>query len=510
MRLIVVGGGFVVCCLISVALVSGGQTTGEASVFALEETSGFGLSGGHTCLCSDQAEPKVLYPPFSSAKPLYGVMRVDMEPGNQRSGTAYCFALDESGGTGAGYDCLYLDLDRDGNLATESPLTPLANPPAGALLMVPARSQQVCFRYVTFSSGTAATRVHSVETMPELVVPEQGPATLMFVATKARQGQIEIANRRYGVTLISRYPLGTRWDRPGVNIKFEPRSSLAHMPVGFGADWLMALHEINGTLWCLSATPAGDRLLVQPYRGDFGTLAIGSGRWPVWRKRMEGSLLAGDKIVRVGKDSPGEFSEPVASWRVPVGEYAPELLSVHYGPLYASISSNYHEEDTPRGKEVLARPLQIRKDQTCVLNFSRKAEVLFTRPVRNARIKPGAELTVYAVLVDPKLDIMIRDLRRKPSLHASPYLMAAVGAVVLIPLTLWLLAGKLRRRYPLLPLICVVGLVVLAAGMGALHAANAKLYPKRSDLSAYEVLNPRVTICRTNGEVVASGVMPFG
>jgi hypothetical protein len=85
-----------------------------------------------------------------------------MEPGNQRSGTAYHFALDESGGTGAGYDRLYLDLDRDGNLVDESPLTPLADPPAGALLTVPERSQQMCFRYVTFSSGTTATGVLSV------------------------------------------------------------------------------------------------------------------------------------------------------------------------------------------------------------------------------------------------------------------------------------------------------------------------------------------------------------
>jgi hypothetical protein len=66
------------------------------------------------------------------------------------------------------------------------------------------------------------------------------------------------------------------------------------------------------------------------------------------------------------------------------------------------------------------------------------------------------------------------------------------------------------RRYPYLPLICLVGLVVLAAGMGVLHVANAKLLPKTYDLSAYEVLNPRVTIRRADGKVVASGVMPFG
>jgi hypothetical protein len=510
MRSIVIGTGFAACCLMGIALAAGGRAIDATLVFPLEEVSGFGVSGGHTCLCSDQAEPKVIYPPFSSTRPLYGVLRVDMEPGNQRSGTPYHFALDESAGTGAGYDRLYLDLDRDNSLSTESPLTPLADPPAGALLTSSGPLQQVCFRYITFSSGTAATAVHSLETMPQLIVPDQGPATLMFVATKARQGQIEIASRRYGVTLVNRYPLSTRWDRPGINIKFEPRNSLAHMPVWFGADWLMALHEINGTLWGLSATPEGDRLLVEPYRGDFGMLSIGSARRFAWRKGLEGSLLAKDKIVLVGKDSPGEPREPVASWRVPVGEYAPESFHVHYGPLYVSLSSNYHVEDVPRGKEVLARPLQIRKDQTCVLDFSKKAEVLFTRPARSARVKPGDELAVYAVLVDPKLDIMIRDLRRKPSLAVSPYMMALIGAVALIPLTLGLLSGEVRRRYPLLPPICVAGLVVLAAGMGALHVANAKLHPQRSDLSAYEVLNPRVTICRANGKVVASGVMPFG
>ena len=50
------------------------------------------------------------------------------------------------------------------------------------------------------------------------------------------------------------------------------------------------------------------------------------------------------------------------------------------------------------------------------MDFSNKPEVLFAAPAKNSVFKPGDEVQVYAVLVDPVLDIMIsglNDMRQK-------------------------------------------------------------------------------------------------
>ena len=158
----------------------------------------------------------------------------------------------------------------------------------------------------------------------------------------------------------------------------------------------------------------------------------------------------------------------------------------------------------------MAYCLEVRKDRPCVLDFSNPAQVLFASPPRQTQVRPGDELTVNAVLVDPKLDIMIRDLRRKARQDVSPYMIATLAAIALIPLVAWLLVGRGGRRHRLLPVLSVVGLVVLAASMGALHLVNTMLHPKEAGLRGYDRLNPEVAICRANGEVVAAGTMPFG
>jgi hypothetical protein len=95
--------------------------------------------------------------------------------------------------------------------------------------------------------------------------------------------------------------------------------------------------------------------------------------------------------------------------------------------------------------------LTIRKDQPYVLDFSNKPGVLFASPPRDKTFKPGDEVEVKAVLVDPKLDFMIRGLEDTTRPKAD---------------------GQTRG----------------------------------SKLS----LDPKVLITRANGEKVAEGVMPFG
>ncbi|MEN6575479.1 MAG: hypothetical protein ABFD90_03985 [Phycisphaerales bacterium] len=495
----------VVCLVTGLSVALGGAVPDrDLAVFELREVAGFDVGYGHHCQCEDQADPNVTYPAFSSAKPLYSFARIDMEFGNYSSGVLYQLAMDESGGTGTGYDRLYIDLDRDGDLAEETPLTPMIDPPDAAQRKADWIAQQVCFGFVDLSGEGSG----SVQVLPRLTVSKEGYVRLALIPTQARRGEIEIAGRRFDVVLGNAYPVGTRWDRPATLLTLTSQTGPQLSGYWSFRDRLMAMHKIGGTYWLLSATPAGDQLLVEPYRGDFGTFALGSARRFAWSKGLGGTLLAQDRAVLVGKESAnGEF-EPAQTCELPVGDYAPEDLSVYYGPLYVSMSGNPHADGKPLGRGPRAYPLQIRKDAPCILDFSDRAEILFAWPPKGMRIKPGDELTVNVVLVDPKLDVAIAGLRRLPLEQLPSYVKATLGAIVVIPLLAWLLVGRGGRRHRFLPMLSLVGLVLLAGGMGALHLVNGMLHPRGEGLRGYHELDPEVAVYRANGEMVPGSAMP--
>jgi len=137
-----------------------------------------------------------------------------------------------------------------------------------------------------------------------------------------------------------------------------------------------------------------------------------------------------------------------------VGDYLPNSLHVEFGRLQMFISDNYHSDGKPRerGGRPPVYAVHVRKDKPFVLDFSNQPEVLFASPVKAQRLKPGDPLEVKAVLVDPALDIMIREL-----------------------------ADTIRKPKP-----------------------------NQTRNSQYLSLDPTVTVKRTNGEKVAEGIMPFG
>jgi len=143
---------------------------------------------------------------------------------------------------------------------------------------------------------------------------------------------------------------------------------------------------------------------------------------------------------------------------VPVGDYLPEYLTLQFGRLRIALSQNYHSEGKRQSRE--GRPpvygMTVRKDRPFVMDFSDPPDVMFTSPVDHQRVRSGDTLSVTAVLVDPKLDIMIRRLDDTSRKQAKD--------------------------------------------------ADGKPLGYERSLS----LDPTVIITRTSGEKVAEGVMPFG
>jgi hypothetical protein len=503
--------GLIILCL--VVNVFGNKKKTEQIAFNLEEISAFAIDEkllhefvrGKVSACREQAEAEVeIYPVFKSKKPLYGSVWFAGEYGNKYSGIQYHFAIDESAGTGMGYDRFYFDLNRDFDLTNEKLCKPLQNPPDGALQKYSSIDKQICFDYLNVNFDFGSNGRRPLEIMPRLTLFENGYKSLSFTTTKAHKGEINIDGKKYIAYLGHNYLIDGWFDHPSTALHLIPKEDKSSRPGWWGADQLRGIHQIKGTYYCFSATPAGDKLFVRPYDGDFGKFRIGSGWRLVFNKKMNGSVISKDKALAVGKALEHDWPKDTRSCRLPVGDYLPAMLNITFGSLSIDISDNYHSDGKPRDRGGIPAVygIKIRKNKPFVLNFSNKPDVIFASPAADLRLKPGDNLDVKAVLVDPELDIMIRGLRAKSS-YADSFLLVKLSIIILIlPGILWLLLPKLRRRYRFIPIISTLGAVALIACLIALPALGPK--------SGYDDIVPRVLITRADGEKVTEGAMPFG
>lgn len=446
---------------------AGGQAPAQEEVFKLREVSVFDLSErsflrGQAGQCTDSPSEEVKhYPAFKSAKPIFGMVKFG-QSSEPDTGTAYYFAADESQGTGKGYDRLYFDLNTDLDLRNDPVLKPQTRPPSGASLHDSNLKQQLIFDYLTIKFDHGAAGLRPIKLLPRLTVAvytgmEGEYKMVTFVRTDVRKGEIRIGNERYDALLGNNYVILGRLDSPNSALQLTPKTGRQFGMQWWGGDRLMGMHKVGGRHYVLSASPTGDELRVRPYDGEYGTFKIGAGGRELSVGGAQGSLQARDRAVAVGQVDGNGFLSEARSCELPEGEYLPAYLSVHLGKFRIALSQNYHSDGKPRDRA--GRPLvygiALQKDRPFVLDFSGKPDVLFASPAKDQRVKLGGELEVKAVLIDPKLDIMIRGLddttRKQPRVEGMP-------------------AGYQRA------------------------------------LS----LDPTVIITRTNGEKVAEGVMPFG
>ena len=400
------------------------------------------------------------YPRFKSAKPLYGSVSFGgIAEGADAKRTFYC-AFDESEGTGKGYDRLYFDLNLDLDLRNDPVLKPQSRPPEAARLKYSNIKQQVLFDFLSldFASGPAGTR--AVQIMPRLYISKFGEeeyTQVNFVRTRLYKGDIKVGGKEYQALLGTDHAILGRLDQPNTALTLLPKASQERV-YWWGGDRLSAIQKIEGRFFTFSANPAGDQLTVHPYQGELGTFEVGPGERKVETLTMSGSLKGKDRAVPVG----GEVVEgsPKAERRcqLPVGDYTPSYISVRIGRLEVDISENYHSDGKRqnRGDRPYVYGIAIRPDKPYVLDFSNPPAVLFASPEKGQRIKAGETLEVYGVLVDPKLDVMIRGL------------------------------DDTSRKQT--------------------KDAEGKALGYERNLS----LDPKVIITRANGEKVVEGVMPFG
>jgi hypothetical protein len=470
-RFLVLGSCVVSLLLVVIAFVLAQNTFTEANaasgrVFKLREVSVFGAGNddflrGQMCRCQDKAFSEVAhYPAFVSQAPIFGSVRFGGRPDETNSGAVYYFAVDESGGTGKGYNRFYFDANRDLDLCND-PVIKLqkAPPDHGYKPNFSGIKAVAAFDFLKVNLGANGGGPNLVEIMPRLLLTGNETNTyrfMFFVRTHFFESNIKIAGKKFHAQLGNDYAISD-FNSPGAALALNGGKSSFDW---WGGDRISAMHKVNGRFFSFSASPSGDELTVHPYSGDLGTFEVGPGTRKLTKPNfsLTGSLEARDWAVAAGGDIKDGRPVEVSRCQVPVGDYLPEFLTLNFGQLRIQLSQNYHSEGKRQSRD--GRPnvygITIRKDQPFVLDFANQPEVMFTSPTNSQRIKPGDTLLVAAVLVDPKLDIMIRRLEDTSRKQTKD--------------------------------------------------AEGKPLGYERNLS----LDPTVIITRTNGEKVAEGVMPFG
>ncbi len=469
-RFFILSSLVLLCLLLMVNALGCKEKTEEQTkqfVFNLNEVSVFDVGEvfqdflrGQSTFCNRRPHRPIKYPAFKSEKPLYGSINFAGRTAESHTPGRYHFALDESAGTGKGYDRLYFDHNCDLDLTNDTPLTSLQNPPKGTLLRYPSIEQYVCFESfdVTFDFDPGR---RAIEMMPRLTI-RRGYSELCLVATKARKGQIDIGGAGYYALLGYTYSVGGPFEQTSRAFYLIPKISTQDYPRWLGANQLRAMHKIGGTYYRFSATPAGDKLFVRPYDGDFGTFEVGAGGRDMYPEMtVQGSLCSEDMVVAVGGELKHGRLTSVKSCRLPVGDYLPWSLKITFGLLRITISRNYRSDGKlrDRSESPIFYGIKIHKDKPFVLDFSNKPEIMFVSPPKGHRVKLGGKLRVEADLIDPKLDIKIRYLED--------------------------ITRKQKKEYV---------------------TSNGQKRTSKQVMS----LQPKVLITRANGEKVAEGVMPFG
>ena len=419
--------------------------TPVGKVYTLDEVSVFDcpawvrtrmLMGQLADECGRTPSAEVTYPAFASKEPIYGAIVFGKTLFDPRAGVRCHFALDQSAGTG--YDRLYFDTNRDSDLTNDSPVGLTKDTPAG-LQDVPG---DICFEnvQVTFDRGPGqGTFAQTV--MPRLMRSRE--LTYMFFAVPtARRGRIALGPRKVELVLGQTYMIAGRYDHPITGaFVVSAEETLA---------FLGRRRSVDGTFYCLSATPSGDKVTVTPYTGPFGTLrtrAPGGGTAALTIE--SGWVHSRDALIDID-DCPWEDDR----LSLPVGDYRPVSLTVRHGRRRIGLAvdtSQLGRADAPA-----EFPIKIREHRPFVLDVSGRLEVVFQAPDADERIRTGQTVKVAALLCDPAEGMKISTIQ------------------------------DTTRR---------IGAVVLPSGGG---------------MDMFESVSPTVRITNASGRTVAEGTMPFG
>jgi len=273
-----------------------------------------------------------------------------------------------------------------------------------------------------------------------------------------KQAQITLANRSYKI-LLGLWP--------------EREFYMYDIETGINLYWtgswnLYSYHKIDDKLYEFMLIDQDKKIAVRPYKGPLGIFKVGKGGRELEKVEFSGSLIKEDSRAVPARAMKENWPDAVTECAIPVGNYIPSEMYVTYDNLLIGFSYKNRTAQGQTNRKDIVYGMQIRQDKPYVLDFSNEPKVIFYQPMvifnqmpmSQTSFSRGREIKFEAVLIDPKLDIMIRGLD-DTSVKVDKEYKDADGKVI--------------------------------------HTAKVS-----------KSLDPNVVITRADGEVIAEGVMPFG
>lgn len=379
---------------------------------AKEEDSFLYETNGIAAVCRDKPNPTLKkHPEWKARNPLYGTLDVD--------GARYAFVVDGPASPGKDQsqslasmpNVMYFDANGDQDLTNDPPLSLMKEPPR---LFSSKRIHGKVFECVSLpvDFGTGIGK-RTVSFMPVLVTAADG-TLLYFVPSVCRQGTLRFGKTEFLAVLSQSGHFG-RFDRPTTWLRLKPVKVGENESLANTAQYLRALRRIEGELYDISTTPLGDKLIVKPYRGEFGLLQVTAAGRETAKPGVTGMLLLeNDRLVPLveGRAGPGGETLLPPEHKLPVGDYRIQYLNGRCGRLAFTLRQAYSPNSTPEERQHLwaSYPIKIRQDKPFLLDFANKPEFEFADPPEGKHYKPGETVRVAAFLSDPNLGLMVSDL----------------------------------------------------------------------------------------------------
>ncbi|MCP4707978.1 MAG: hypothetical protein GY869_05090 [Planctomycetes bacterium] len=377
------------------------EPAGEGLVVEMEEVSALNLpgnitshltTGGLFMYMGPEAKPEVKqYPEFVSEKPLYGLINTP------DSITEYYFALDETGGTGKGYDRIYCDLNCDLDLTNDTP----AN-----------RQADRVFETLTLNLETEEGDTQAVLVRPNLLGGNASMGYISFNPMQVRQGELELDGKRYTLILTRGPRVSIRYDGDRSQLYIVPGEGWDSYGIGTSPVSLKDVHTIGRDYFTCSTSAAGEQLTFKPLVAEMGIFEVGAGGRNVDVISMDGSLKSEKMTITLGGGDPQDDQDE-RKYELPLGDYMPMALSLRYGKYSITLLNDFQGmvlrdiAGVPRSENKQYR-IAIREDKPFVLDFSNEPEIRFTQLKNDQRVKAGSNLQVNALLVDPVVGFKFR------------------------------------------------------------------------------------------------------
>jgi hypothetical protein len=325
------------------------------------------------------------------------------------------------------YDRLYIDANRDGDLTNDPVIKPMKDPPwnlipdgMGRLMYLDGGQQQppsvekerMAFEPVAIDvdyGPGVGVRPFKVFSWFVLSSGQKTPV-LRFAAATARKGPIKIGKGEFEVLLVQNVLTG-RFDTPTTALSIMPSSKAngRGAVVAYNAESMLGMLQQNGDdFFTITATPLGDKLTVELYRGPFGVFKVAPGKGKAKNVTFQGLFRSNKASCYAGQSPTNPSAKMVTECKLPVGDYPTFYLTIDYGGMNVSIGSNYYSQQQPGSPP--SHGIQICADKPCVLDFGKKPDIIFQSPAADKPLKRGTDVRVATILVDPKADIMVRGL----------------------------------------------------------------------------------------------------